>query len=321
MDIKKIIVFCLITLSLLILIESKVYSRANVNCVRCGLPINYGPSEDRCPYGGVHTPAEYQFLALSAVNYDRLIFRAAGEPLMIIFPVGTTSWPTGGIKIEGNNYFGLSGNNFSGVYSQLSSSSGTILFDIGNSPSSYIKRITFTGGARWLCKNYDKYAMVHQNILPVLTAANSAPPISVTVSSADGASPGWKIMDNGFGQPNYSWITQTGVDGPHWVKIDLGEGYTRKVTSYKLWPYTVSYRPSEWLFQGSNDDSAWTTLDSRTGIVLSGSTIFDFSNDNAYRYYRLYITAPTGKIELAEMQLLGNATVGITPWNPSILTK
>jgi hypothetical protein len=53
--------------------------------------------------------------------------------------------------------------------------------------------------------------------------------------------------------------------------------------------------PKTWFFQGSNDKENWETLDDRTvdraetGWAVHERRFFKFSNDAAYRYYRIYV--------------------------------
>lgn len=54
--------------------------------------------------------------------------------------------------------------------------------------------------------------------------------------------------------------------------------------------------PSEWYFQGSNDNLSWTTIDHRSGYLLpQDNTLYTFTFDNevGYKMYRIYVTATT----------------------------
>lgn len=72
------------------------------------------------------------------------------------------------------------------------------------------------------------------------------------------------------------------------------------LTQYELtsinWLAGVNERsPKAWTFEGSNDGTAWTVLDTRTDYVGFTSTyqsvLFEFQNTTAYLYYRLVFTA------------------------------
>ncbi|MBC8984565.1 ATP/GTP-binding protein [Pedobacter sp. N36a] len=52
--------------------------------------------------------------------------------------------------------------------------------------------------------------------------------------------------------------------------------------------------PKNWTFNGSNDGSTWTVLDTRTDEAFAGrvqTRFFNFKNLNAYKYYRISITS------------------------------
>ncbi len=82
---------------------------------------------------------------------------------------------------------------------------------------------------------------------------------------------------------------------PQWLKYDFGAGNEKVISGYSLLyndPWD-SYHPRDWQFQGSNNDSDWVTLDSRSAYTWTAGQkrTFDFHNLTAYRYYRIYITA------------------------------
>lgn len=83
---------------------------------------------------------------------------------------------------------------------------------------------------------------------------------------------------------------------PNWWKIDFGVGVTKVVDRYTLYSRNDSYWnqiPSSFLFQGSNNDSDWDTLDTQSGLTWSQfeQKVFNIANATAYRYYRFWITA------------------------------
>src|SRR4051812_13077070 len=66
--------------------------------------------------------------------------------------------------------------------------------------------------------------------------------------------------------------------------------------------------PQDWQFQGSNNGTDWTTLDTRPGQNFAGrfmANTYDFTNATAYSYYRLNITRNHGDniIQLSELVL------------------
>jgi hypothetical protein len=54
--------------------------------------------------------------------------------------------------------------------------------------------------------------------------------------------------------------------------------------------------PTAWKLNGSTDGSAWTTLDTRSGVSWTSGQLrsFQFTNNNAYSYYNLTMSANGG---------------------------
>ena len=101
---------------------------------------------------------------------------------------------------------------------------------------------------------------------------------------------------------------------PFNIVYDFGAGANTAVAAYRI--YYDSTRgdatraPSAWTFDGSNDGTSWTTLDSRTGETLwsvPDARIFYLINNTPYRYYRLHVTATNGDIyfEIYQLEYFG----------------
>ena len=133
------------------------------------------------------------------------------------------------------------------------------------------------------------------NSLSVVTDMTSNSDPSPQVASADGeysaAYAAYKAFNGNFTSDNWDY---SGGSYPHWLKIDLGSGNEKIITAYSLTEAgSTTYSPTAWTFDGSNNDSDWTTLD--TVSAFSGAsgltTRFEATNTTAYRYYRLYFSA------------------------------
>ncbi len=64
--------------------------------------------------------------------------------------------------------------------------------------------------------------------------------------------------------------------------------------------YQSERAPKEWKFYGSNDNSSWDELDSRSNQVgwsASEERLFDFRNDTSYQYYKFDCTANNGNAD------------------------
>ena len=118
----------------------------------------------------------------------------------------------------------------------------------------------------------------------------------------------WKAFDHLVVNDD-AWMTQTGVT-TGWVQIQLALGkVARKYTIYDR-RYDLnqdaggaSYAPYTWDFQGSNNGSNWTTLDSQDEITWDldeqEAKTFEFNNAISYTYYRINVSANNGGGRLA----------------------
>ena len=128
---------------------------------------------------------------------------------------------------------------------------------------------------------------------PVMTAADAPSPFVVSASSAFGGFVAWKALDwipgDGAG-----WLANATTG---WIKIDCGAAIA--ITGYSLiggFGYATT-SPNDWVLEGSNDDSSWTTLDTQTDITswASGTPkTYTLAAEASYRYYRITISENNG---------------------------
>ena len=101
---------------------------------------------------------------------------------------------------------------------------------------------------------------------------------------------------------------------PYWTgKIYLGTA--KRCYSYGI--QTAGVRlPSGWQFQGSNDGSNWTTLDTQTGLSLNYNSYYEYTCPSvgiAYSYYRMNITSVAGdSIAIAEIYIFQPLAAQVT---------
>ena len=85
---------------------------------------------------------------------------------------------------------------------------------------------------------------------------------------------------------------------PVYINYDLGSGNGIAASRYFLKmadsaSNSGNQDPYAWTFDGSNDNSSWTTLDTETAVnwtINFESKEFEFTNSTSYRYYRIKIT-------------------------------
>jgi hypothetical protein len=162
----------------------------------------------------------------------------------------------------------------------------------------------------------------------VVSAANSAgasgnspedsttpdkPPVNVAVggkatASAEGTGP-----EEAFDQNIWTrWFNQDkGATG--WIQYDFGSGLMRPITRYTVASAgdAPERDPRDWEFQGSNDGSTWTTLDTQSAQTFSTRyemKSYRVAKPAAYRYYRLTISANNGAkgLHVAEFGLFAD---------------
>ncbi|MBQ2625107.1 MAG: hypothetical protein IJG18_08435 [Kiritimatiellae bacterium] len=103
------------------------------------------------------------------------------------------------------------------------------------------------------------------------------------------------------------------------VTYDFGDGTPKKVNAYKMVAVRAGnstkdyYKrcPKTWIFEGSNGNDEWKPLHSADNVSwqASGSSPkeFSFSNDTAYRYYRITFNASsaTDFLEVNQLEYFG----------------
>jgi hypothetical protein len=129
---------------------------------------------------------------------------------------------------------------------------------------------------------------------------------SINAGSGNGQS------DTAFdGNPGSKWHCWNSATG--WLQYDFGSGNAQVVKRYTINSADVPNRdPKDWQFQGSQDGSTWTTLDTRSGqsfVVVMAQNTYNIANTTAYRYYRINVTANNGGtsgMAISELGLWGN---------------
>jgi len=110
--------------------------------------------------------------------------------------------------------------------------------------------------------------------------------------------------------PGSKWFNNNaGTTG--WVQYDFGANNAQTVKRYTINSANdVPGRdPKNWQFQGSQDGSSWTTLDTQSGQTFAyrwQQNTYTIGNTTAYRYYRLNVTANNGDpsgLQLSEVGL------------------
>lgn len=139
------------------------------------------------------------------------------------------------------------------------------------------------------------------NLVPQMTGP-STPSGVASASTQNAILPAWMAFDHTLGSFN-RWKSNGAP--PQWVQYQFSGGNIVK-------SYRVHSDASAWQFQGSNDGSTWTTLDTQTGqpdTTVTGG-LYLIPNTTSYTYYRMNITAGpggslTGFVDVTELELFG----------------
>jgi len=147
----------------------------------------------------------------------------------------------------------------------------------------------------------------------VPTMTTNTTPLGVAAASAffDAPRDAFAAFNDDLGT---YWITTSGtVTGT--ISYDFGSGVTKIITYYSMvgpWlgEANPNVAPKTWTFEGSNNGSSWTVLDTETAVpvwVAGEKRTYSTSNTTAYRYYRINVSANQGNtsfLEIAEIELL-----------------
>lgn len=122
---------------------------------------------------------------------------------------------------------------------------------------------------------------------------------AATASTYFSNSPGYPPANAIDGFPEMGGYTSVWASTtlPAWLRLQPTSATvaTSYGTTVRIGP-SVNQAPKDWTFEGSNDGTSWTVLDTRTGETPAAgeSRVYSFSNSTAYTYYRINITAANG---------------------------
>lgn len=124
-------------------------------------------------------------------------------------------------------------------------------------------------------------------------AASDIPAGSTTTASSQYDSGTYAAVNATDGNWSSRWASAG--TAPAWLRVQLAAATV--YTDYFLGGFSTELggSPRDFTFEGSNDGSAWVTLDTRTGITFSATVFqsFSFTNSTAYLYYRVNVSANT----------------------------
>jgi hypothetical protein len=199
---------------------------------------------------------------------------------------GATSYAVQRATTSGGPYTTIASNVTGGSYVDTSVTNGT----------TYYYTVTATNAAGTSTNSPEDSAT------PVRPLVNVATGGVATDSRNNPTNAGYAFDQNSTTEWFYS-----GVMG--WLQYDLG--HTETVQRYTVTSSfdKIGRDPKDWQFQGSNDGTNWTTLDTQSGQAFANrfqQNSYTVATPGAYRYYRLNITSnngDTGFVDLGEFGL------------------
>ena len=149
-----------------------------------------------------------------------------------------------------------------------------------------------SGAVTWITKFGTENA-TQNGLVRTGTNPNTTTPANLFNDFNGGVAPGSNVNDES------KRLLATTDNLPLAVTYDFGDGTPKKVNAYKMVAVRADHStnnvrcPKTWTFEGSNGNDEWTPLHSTNNVSwASGSSPkeFSFSNDTAYRYYRITFT-------------------------------
>lgn len=126
----------------------------------------------------------------------------------------------------------------------------------------------------------------------------------------------YKAFDDNTGVGASGWYTTWGSTS-HWIQVDFGAGNDKTIRHYGLMGATFSaaYSARSWQILASHDEEDWVVLDEVSDgglayVMWGGEPFsrFSFSNETAYRYWRVHVTNNMGGAEMGivEIEMMEN---------------
>ena len=140
--------------------------------------------------------------------------------------------------------------------------------------------------------------------IPQMSSNTTPSGVAAASSVQNTGTAAWNAFDRSIGT---SWSSAAAQIA--WLSYQFPTGKVIKRYGF-FTPTNNSTSPRTWTFEGSNDGSSWTTLDTQTNFVTGVSTFYSFdisANTTSYTYYRINVTATQGGggnlVGIAELEM------------------
>ena len=183
----------------------------------------------------------------------------------------------------------------------------------------------------------DQSSQSSSDLIPPMTGFSTPSGIVSASSTAPAGTYAWKafcgIVNFSPTDPNrgVNWWESAvyPTNTPQWLQYQFATqqivtSYRMSITNYDSGnPLSCSMGPKSWTFEGSENGTDWTVLDTQTDYVSvdvlcqSPPIVFNISNTQAFLYYRIHITKPqgAGDVAISEFQMSHQITNNASGYN------
>ncbi|RXK62041.1 DUF1735 domain-containing protein [Lacibacter luteus] len=120
-----------------------------------------------------------------------------------------------------------------------------------------------------------------------------------------------KLIDNDINTKYLfqTWNTALATNGGAWWKLQFGTPVTVGAYTFTSANDGATRDPKDWKLQGSNDNTTWTDLDTRTGEQFAArfqTKRYEVASPQSFTYYRVFMTANNGSslFQMAEWRVI-----------------
>lgn len=149
--------------------------------------------------------------------------------------------------------------------------------------------------------------------VPLMTSPTSPSGIVTASSEIDSNRAGYKVFNNAFGAggSNDHWLTSPGITVGS-LKYEFPSPTIISGITIRSSQSSITRAPRDWIFEGSNDGTNYTPLDTQTNQSFAAGELktYLFTNNTAYLHYRFNVSANNGDssfLEIGELEFLGAA--------------
>jgi hypothetical protein len=149
---------------------------------------------------------------------------------------------------------------------------------------------------------------------PAMTANNAPSPYVAAASSESVGFEAFRAFNRVYTTSTY-WTTIGGAT-TGWLSMDFGSGIV--IDSYTIYGSdSQTFNPRNWTFEGSNNNSTWTTLQTvALAAAIGGNSTYssgNIGNTTGYRYYRVNVTLNGGGagLRITELELYQQYTAAL----------